>query len=246
MIRDFIDGFKGYIEAFHIINDFKLWRYVILSGIISLAIGATLIGILFVSSAPIEAWITNVISWEWGKSVFVTIAFYFTKLLIIVGFFFFYKYLVLIITAPIMSPLSEAVEKNLVGYANTNTSLKAITIGFIRGIRVALRNISREIIYTILLLILSLLPIPGVRLITSPLLFLIGAYYAGFGNLDFCMERRYSVAEAARYVKSRQWYAMGNGTAFILLLSVPVFGLLLAPSLGTVAATAYYVDKEVH
>ena len=70
-----------------------------------------------------------------------------------------YKHIVLILSAPFMSPLSEKVENHLLGKSTTiNFSISQMLKDLLRGIRIALRNIIREIFYTILLLLLGLIP----------------------------------------------------------------------------------------
>ncbi|HFB99615.1 MAG TPA: hypothetical protein ENJ53_02310 [Phaeodactylibacter sp.] len=74
------------------------------------------------------------------------------------------------------------------------------------------------------------------------LIFLIQAYYAGFGNLDYTLEGHYSVRESNRFVKEHRWLAIGNGTMFLLLLGTGV-GFLVAPPLAAVAGAIETVKR---
>ena len=72
---------------------------------------------------------------------------------------------------------------------------------------------------------------------------MIQAYYAGFGNADFTLERRrYKVNDSVRFMRQNRALALGNGAGFLLLLLIPVVGLVLAPGLGAVAATIDSVE----
>jgi CysZ protein len=65
----------------------------------------------------------------------------------------------------------------------------------------------------------------------------VQAYYAGYGNLDYFMDRRYTVKESINFIGNNKGVALGNGIGFLLLLAVPLIGVFLAPTLGVAAAT---------
>ena len=110
-----------------------------------------------------------------------------------------------------------------------------------RGLRISLRNIFREIFYTVILLILGFIPLIG--LVNSVLILAVQAYFAGFGNMDYTLERYFGVRESNDFVKRHKGLAVGNGTIFLLLLAVPVIGLFMAPALATVAGTIETIEK---
>jgi len=156
-------------------------------------------------------------------------------LVIILGFIL-YKYLLLICISPFMGPLSARVEEIITGEPTSSKfSIKQTSYEIIRGIRVSLRNVVRELGLTLLLLILGLIPIFTV--FVTPLIFVVQSYYAGFGNFDYFLERRANLRESVRYIRQHRGLAIGNGAGFMLLLLVPVLGLFLAPVMATVAAT---------
>jgi CysZ protein len=68
-------------------------------------------------------------------------------------------------------------------------------------------------------------------------IFVTQAYYAGFGNLDFTLERHFRVRESVRFVRRNRGLAIGNGTVYLLLL-LSVVGFLVALPLATVAGCA--------
>ena len=73
-------------------------------------------------------------------------------------------------------------------------------------------------------------------------LFLVQAYYAGFGNMDYSLERHHSISGSIRFIRRNRWLAMGNGTVFMLLLMTGI-GFLFAPPLSTIAGTIEVVKR---
>jgi len=105
-----------------------------------------------------------------------------------------YKHLVIILVSPFMSPLSQKIEEQLHGHQGhyegfqMSRALKELW----RGLRMALRNIIRELLFVIPLFFLSFIPAIGV--VTTVLIFLIQAFYAGFGNMDYTLERHFNLS----------------------------------------------------
>ena len=110
----------------------------------------------------------------------------------------------------------------------------------IRGTRIAIRNVIRELLLILFLTILSIFGPIGI--VTSILIILIQAYYAGFGNMDFTLERRYSVQESVLFVKERRGLAIANGLVFLGLLTTFI-GIFFAPAWSTIAATLSVIDN---
>ena len=142
-----------------------------------------------------------------------------------------------------MGVLSEKIEAKITGKPAPEVSVGEMFLDLIRGLRIAIRNIIREVLYTLTITLLGLL-IPGLgQVVSGGLIFMIQAYYAGFGNADFTLERRrYKVNDSVRFMRQNRALALGNGAGFLLLLLIPVAGLVLAPGLGAVAATIDSVE----
>ena len=231
-----LQAIRDYAEAYRIIQQHRLWLWVLLPGIFSLILGLTLIYFGYLYSDEAGEWVSSFWKWEFGKQVVETTAQVISILLLIAVNLLIYKYLVLIMSAPFTSPLSERVEKILTGNDERTYIVRLQFLAdILRGIRINLRNISREILLTIFIFLLGLIPI--VSPFTAFLLFFIQAYYAGFGSMDYYMERHESYRGSIQYVHRNRSTAVGNGTVFLLLLGIPVIGLILAPGLSAAAAT---------
>lgn len=235
MIKDFFSGISSYFSAFQIISKLRLWRYFLVPIIVGLCVAGGLgIGI-WTLSGSLATWLLPWIPWE------VVTGWVLNILLGLVGFILF-KHLVIACVSPFMTPLAQKVEEHLTDnytkYSGFNGT-KAIK-DFFRGITIALRNIIKELIYVIPLFLLGLIPV-----LTIPcmiLIFLIQAYFAGFGNMDYTLEGHYSVRESTRFVKNHRWLAIGNGTVFLLLLGTGI-GFLVAPPLAAVAGAQETVKR---
>ncbi len=237
MIDGMLEGISTYTRAIKMLSEHKLWKYVILPGIVSVILTTLLIGATITFAGNIGEVIVDIYPWEAGKAIFEKVASILSALLLIALVVFLFKYLVMVIIAPFMGTLSEKVESILTGKAPPTVTPVQFVQDIIRGLRIALRNIVREIFYTLLLLLFNIVPVIG-SIISTVLIFLIQAYYAGFGNMDYTLERkRFTVKDSVKFVRSNRGLAIGNGSIFLLIFLVPIIGWFLAPAYGTIAAT---------
>lgn len=242
MLSQFVLGLSSYATALQLINRYRLWNYVYISGIISLSIGGLILYLSYISSGILGSFLIDFYPLDWGRSVMQKVASATTGLLLVTISFFLYKYIILTVLSPLMGPLSERLEQEISGRPTDSLDVKILLKGIWRGLRISIRNITRELFYTVILLILSLFP--GAAIITTPMIFIVQSYYVGFANMDYYSERHYTVKESARFVKVNQYYAVGNGMVFLGLISIPIIGLFMAPSLATVAATSSILSSN--
>lgn len=242
MINAFLGSIKNYLKAIQLLSEFKLWSYVLLPGLMSLLLGLGILSTAWGLSDNIGAYLIQWYPWEWGKSIVEGIASITGGLLMAIMGLLIYRNLIIVLVGPFMSPLSEKVENKLIGNPNkVSFSLGQMIKDMVRGIHIALRNIIREIFWTVILLLLGLIPVFAP--FTTAGIFLVQSFYAGFGNFDFFLERHYGVKGSVAFVKRNRWAAIGNGAIFLLLIFT-IVGVLIAPVLGTIAATIEGVKKE--
>ncbi len=234
MIKNIGSGVKAYFGTLALISKLKLWKYFAIPILISLGF-ALLIGVLVYSvSDNIGGFIAKAWVWEWGKNTFTTIGNFIGGLLIIVLGLILYKHIVMALSAPFMSPVSEKIEQYLTNSTHTHRST-SFNQQLWRGIRINLRNLGMELMLTIPILILGLIPVVG--FISTILLFLVQAYYAGFGNMDYTLERHFKYNESIRFVRQNRGVAIGNGLVFMLFLFIPFIGVILVLPLSVTAAS---------
>ncbi|MAT54851.1 MAG: coproporphyrinogen III oxidase [Saprospirales bacterium] len=241
MLKDFISGFTSYVKAVEHVSRFRMWGYVLLPGFISILIGIAIFATAYGLSDDIGQIIIGFWKRDFAKGIVSSIANIFGGLLLAALGLLVFKQLVMVVTAPFLSILSEKVERQLTGYEDTvGWSLPKILKDISRGLAIAVRNLIRELTLTILLLIIGLIPV--FTPFTSALIFILQSFYAGFGNLDFALERHFGYRDSIRFVKAHKGLAIGNGMVFLLLLFTFV-GFLVAMPLGTVAATIETVKR---
>lgn len=240
-MKNFFAGISAYGKALQLISELRLWGYVIVPGIISLLLGAGIIWGAIGISDDIGGWLISFYPWEWGRGVIEKIANVFGGLLVAALGLILFKNLVIALASPIMSPLSEKVEKALSNQPPViKFTFQQVLSDIIRGIRISIRLIVRELFFTLLLLIIGLIPIFSPFVAVA--IFIIQAYYAGAGNIDFALERHFRVRDSVRFVRNNRLLAIGNGTVYILLLFTGI-GFLFALPLGVIAATVETVKR---
>jgi CysZ protein len=248
MIRDTISGIQAYGRALALTREMKLGSYFLIPALISILLAVVIFSAAIGYSDNIGEWVSGLIPFESWRGVLGTVASWLAGILIIALALLLYKHLVMILSSPFMSLLSEKVEKKMLQdrYVEVPFNLRKAVRDIIRGIRISLRLIFRELLLVLLLFLLSF--IPGVGLITTVLIFLVQAYFAGFGNMDFTLERHFSVSGSVGFVRANKGIALGNGIVFLLIL-MTVVGFLVVLPLSTISSTYETVkrleEKEV-
>lgn len=235
MFKDFFAGISAYGRAFAMIGKLGLWGYALIPMLLTLI----LMGLIGFSAYGLSDNLGNFLvawwRWEWGSSVINNVGSWLGGMLIALLGILSLKYIVLIVIAPFMSLMSEKIEAKITGRVSTQKlSLGKAVKDMIRGLRLALRNISRELFLTLVLVLLGLIPI--FTWLSPILIFIVQSYYAGFGNADYTLERHFNLRNSVRFAKQHRGLMIGNGSIFMLLLMTGV-GFLIAPVLSTVAAT---------
>lgn len=238
--KDFGRAISAYGEGIKLINQLKLWKFFFIPALIGLLVGATIIWGGYALSDNIGEYLSSWYPFEWGSGIIEWIADIIGGGLILILGYLMYKHIVLAFSAPFMSPVSEKIEKHLTG-ANALESQGTFTSLLIRGIRLAIRNILLELLITIPLLILGIIPLIG--FLSPILLFYVQAFYCGFGNMDYTLERHRKYNQTPAFVRKNKGLAFGNGAVFMLSLLIPFVGIMLTLPISTAAATVVTVER---
>lgn len=245
MIKNITIGIKAYIGSFALISKLKLWKYFFIPIIISVVTGLIIMVSAWGLSDNLGAYIANIWPWEFGKDTFTGFSSLVGGALIVILGLMLYKHIVMAFSAPFMSPVSEKIEAHLTGIEKHSHRKTTFKEQLVRGIRINIRNLFKSLLYSIPLIIIGFIPVIGIA--CSALLFLIQAYYAGFGNIDYTMERHFKYKESVDFVRRNRGVAIGNGIVFMLFLLIPFVGIILVLPLSVTASslnTVKLLQKE--
>ena len=253
MLKEIVIAIESYFRAHQFISKHRLWKWIILPGLLYMVLFSAGMYFFIISSNEAVSYLSAFIGidkWlQLQSNAFLSFIFLMGGIMlrIILLFFYFslFKYLFLIVGAPLFAYLSEKTEAILEG-KDYPFNLKQILKDIMRGVGLALRNSFWQTVYTITILILSLIPVIG--WITPVIALFIECYYYGFSMLDYSCERhKLSPSESVAFIGKHRGLAIGNGLLFYVMHIVPVIGWIFAPAYAVVAATLslYYQQKEV-
>lgn len=230
---------QGWEDARLFINKHRLFRWIIIPGIIYTALFIAAMSVFWQSSDTVISWISNqlrVEAWlqkersEWLSFLLVMTG-VMLRLVLVLFYFSLFKYLILIIGSPVFAYLSEKTEAILEGkeYSFEWASIKKDCA---RSIRLDLRNCGWQSVYLFTLILLSLIPVAG--WITPVIALVIECYYFGFSMLDYSIARAgLTPAQSIQFTGQHKGLAIGNGFLFYVMHLL----IILAPAYAVIAAT---------
>ena len=155
MIKNIVLGIKAYFGAFSLISKLKLWKFFAIPMLISFFIAVLIFVLAYSLSDNIGFYISKIWVWQWGKETFATIGNIIGGLLIIILGLIIYKHVIMALSAPFMSPVSEKIESHLTSNASHNHRITSFSQQLLRGIRINIRNLGMELLLTIPILLLG-------------------------------------------------------------------------------------------
>jgi CysZ protein len=253
LLKEIVIAIESYFRAHQFISKHRLWKWIILPGLLYMVLFSAGMYFFIVSSNQAVSYLSSLIGidkWlQLQSNAFLSFIFLMGGIMVRIILLFFYfslfKYLFLIVGSPLFAYLSEKTEAILEG-KDYPFNLRQMMTDIFRGIRLALRNTLWQTVYTISILILSLVPVIG--WITPVIALFIECYYYGFSMLDYSCERhKLSPSESVAFIGKHRGLAIGNGLLFYIMHIFPIIGWILAPAYAVVAATLslYYQQKEV-
>lgn len=244
MIKEITQSIQDYFLAHKLLSELNLWKYFRIPIIVSFLLGIVIFAAAWGFSDDIGSYISSIWVFTWGKQTVIAISNFIGGMLVLAFGIVIFKHALMIIVAPFMSPISEKIERHLYGIVKkSGTGFRAQTSAFARGIQIGVRNAVVEILWIIPFFIFSFIPVIGTIFVI--LIFLVQAYYAGFGNMDYTLERYFPYQRSVQFVRNHRGIAIGNGIVFMLILLIPFFGILIVLPLSAVAATITTL-RELH
>lgn len=243
MLKEIVIAIQAYFQAHQFIQKNKLWKWILIPGIIYSLFFVISIYYFGQSATQVIEWLSLKIGLKnWVQHLQSSvIGFLFVLggsiLWLILMFFYFslFKYIWLIIGSPVFAFLSEKTQSIIDG-KDYPFSFSQFLKDIKRGIQVAIRNTLWQTVYTITIVLLSLIPLFG--WVTPLVALLVECYYYGFSMLDYSMERnKQSMQESITFIGNHKGLAIGNGIVFYMMHLIPFVGWILAPAYSVVAAT---------
>jgi len=243
-IKDFSFGLRTYTEAIQYIFKKRLaWFFLfpILLNIILFWVGWEYIGDLSQQSQTyLKEWLDLENADFWGSAFlkatiggFIWIVF---KILFFLIFAYFGGYIIIILMSPVFSYLSERTEKLKTGN-DYPFEIKQFLKDIIRGVFIAVRNLIIELVLTVLMFILSFIPIIGWA--AAIFLFFISAYFYGFSFLDYAIERKkMSIKQSVQFMRENKGIVIANGFVFSLCLIIPFCGVSFSSFAAIISVVA--------
>lgn len=226
---------QSYLEAPKLIKKMDLkWGYFV-GGIVGLIIFIFFYWI----SKYIGNWIFNKINIIFNVQDYVGIFKWIIILIVrivIIGIqYLFFKTILLGLLAPFFSYISEKVENNQTG-AQYKFTLKDNINFILRGIKIAIKSFFKEMIYTLIIMIIGFVPI--INVIVPILIFMIQSYFISYNFVDYTLERhKFSVEDSSKFMKENRVVFTLGGAIFTLLYFIPFIGIIIGPIVSIVAFT---------
>lgn len=251
MLKEIIIAVQSYIKAHQFIRKHRLWKWILIPGFIYAVLfvvsmyffgkSATHLIELVSIETGLKAWVDKMQSSLLG--FFFALGGIMLWLILILLYFSLFKYLWLIVGSPVFGYLSEKTATIMEG-KDYPFSLPRLLKDMARGIKLALRNVLWQTVYTVTLLIISFIPVVG--WVTPLVVLLIECYYYGFSMLDYSCERQQlSPGQSIEFIGKHKGLAIGNGLVFYLMHGLIGIGWVLAPAYAVVAATlSLYQSKD--
>jgi CysZ protein len=247
-------GFNGYFKALNLLftkGFFKYMFFPLLLNILIFSVGlGFIVDLADLASDSFVNWIHLSEGDFWGAGTLSVISKGLVSFIVYVLFLFIFVYfggyLIIIILSPIFSIVSEKTEHVLTNHAYEYPfSFKQLLKDIVRGIGIALRNVSYETVIMAAVfiggVILSLISWVGVIF-----MFFVSSYFYGFSYMDYSNERyKKNIKESVRFTRKYKWVAIVNGSMFALVLFIPYIGTALSAFVSIVsviAATASMVE----
>lgn len=211
-------GYVSYWKAIKFIKEHKLWYYFIFPVILFLFI--YYLGFVFQ-----ELKHEIVISESMGliKKIWLMFLRSLYAFLAVIMLSFM-RYILIILLSPVLSVVSERVERILTGN-KYKFNLKQLIKDIKRALNLAIRNIVWEIgiVYSLILgyyIVSWLLNFNETTdsIVTGGVAMVIAFYYYGFGFMDYLMERmRMDLQQSVKFVRERKGFAVALGSIFTLI-----------------------------
>lgn len=217
-LNDLKLGFKSYYDAVLFIKKHNMWYYFLFP--VLLFLGIYYLGFVF-QNLKSEIVINDT------DPIYLKSWYYFLRslyALLAVVMLSFMRYVLIIIISPVLSVVSERVERILTGN-KYKFNLKQLIKDVKRTMNLAIRNIFWElgIVYSFVIGFYIMSWLFGFSdgvyaFVTASFSMFVGFYYYGFGFIDYLNERqRLSIDQSVVFVRKHKGFAIALGSVFTII-----------------------------
>lgn len=270
ILKQLKTGFGGYKKAHQFIWANGLYVYMVLPVLLNVVLFILVTFLGWQYSNELTEWFfnfTGLSGSDWGfldilRDIVRFLLLISIRLMILLLYMTMFRYIVLILLAPILALLSERVEEIATGKSYP-FSFPLLFKNTFRGIIIAIRNGVIEVGMTLALFVFSFIPVVG--FVTPVVTFFVESYFFGFSMFDYYGERQgWNSTQTNRVLWRYKAMLTANGMVFNgmlfggsllvsifplviglflkVVLIVPIIGLSIAPIYSVVAATLCIID----
>jgi CysZ protein len=242
-IHQITTGLRAFSDAFGIIRRNKMGKYFVVPVIVNIILA----GLLIWGGWGLGEWIRSLWDSEHGGWLgwLGTAVQWVMPIVMFFLFIFIGGTIVNLLMSPIYTTISEKTDTSLTGRVFSSDAKQTVK-DIWRSVVIALKSTIKQLVLTLLCLLLNIVPIIG-QVLSITLIFIINSYYFGYSFMDYTNERyRRSVSESNNEVWHYKYLAITIGAIYALPMYV-LCGTFLAAYMGgvcTVAATKAQIELE--
>jgi len=234
-------GVRLYGKALAFTRKHNLWKYYFLPALLNVIIFVSvgIVGFYFVNDTI--DWLEGLFRLDnpvnWWQTALSYIVAILVSIIAFLIYFKSYKYLMLILLAPVLSIVAAKVQEILhPERPNEDFHFPQFLHDLKRGLIINLTNLAIELSITIPLILIGLFFSP-VSPFTTVLIILVESYFLGFGMIDLRNEfMKLDVQESRATVKKHRPFAVGVGMTMYFMIWIPILGILFAPIWACISA----------
>lgn len=238
-IRELHISYRGYVNAFRLIDKHKRWNIFIVPAICSVVIAAFVGWFAWKTSDNLTQFAIFKFKpggdYAYFNSVLQFLIIIFIRGVVLFIYIKIYRYLVLIILAPEFSYITDAA-MSLSTEKRRKFRIKSYFSDIYRGIKVASRNFVLEIVVTFFIILFAAI-VSWLLPLVPFAIFVVESYFFGYAMADYRNEFfNIPIRESRKIIRKHSGVIIGNGVFFNILLLIPLVGILFGPALAVIAS----------
>jgi CysZ protein len=241
LLKEILISLQCYFSAHLFVKKHGSWKWIWVPGILYALLFGCGLYLFFSSSSAFTDYVmerTNIKEWLQSSNRILSLLFFTTiimiEIVVLIYYFSLFKYLFLLLGAPVFSFISQKVQL-IAGGDEVRVKRSIIINDTVRAARVVLKNLLFQTVYFLSLLLLCFIPVVG--WVAPVIAVFVECYYYGFSMVDHaCMRNDLAEMPAAAFIRHRRGLAVGNGMFFYIMHIVPVLGWIFAPAYAITSA----------